>query len=95
MGATHGHSLFIDPLLRYGAIGALVVISVVAIAIVIALRAGMRGWAIGAAMMATSMVDGLSEDLVEWRYLSIAVIPIVLASMLGACWLVDNPKERR
>ena len=95
MGATHGHSLFIDPLLRYGAIGALVVISVVAIAIVIALRAGMRGWAIGAAMMATSMVDGLSEDLVEWRYLSIAVIPIVLASILGACWLVDNPKERR
>ena len=95
LGATHGHSLFIDPLLRYGSIGALVVILVVAIAIVIALRAGRRGFAIGAAIIATSMVDGLSEDLVEWSYLSIAVVPVVLASMLGACWLVDNPRERR
>lgn len=95
LGATHGHSLFIDPLLRYGSIGALVVILVVAIAIVIALRAGRRGFAIGAAIIATSIVDGLSEDLVEWRYLSIAVVPVVLASMLGACWLVDNPRERR
>ena len=94
-GATHGHSLFIDPLLRYGAIGTLVVILVVAIAIVIALRAGMRGFAIGASIMATSLVDGLSEDLVDWRYLSIALVPIVLAPMLAASWLVDNPRERR
>ncbi len=95
MGATHGHSLVIDPLLRYGSIGALVVLLVVAIAIVIALRAGMRGWAIGAAIMATCIVDGLSEDLVEWRYLSIAVVPILLATMLGACWLIDHPREHR
>ena len=77
------------------AIGALVVILVVAIAIVIALRAGRRGFAIGAAIIATSIVDGLSEDLVEWRYLSIALVPIVLAAMLAATWLVDNPRERR
>ena len=61
LGATHGHSLFIDPLLRYGSIGALVVILVVAIAIVIALRAGRRGFAIGAAIIATSIVDNPRE----------------------------------
>ena len=95
LGATHGHSLFIDPLLRYGSIGTFVVILVVAIAVVIVLRAGMRGFVVGASIMATSIVDGLSEDLVDWRYLSIALVPIVLAAMLAATWLVDNPRERR
>jgi len=32
---------------------------------------------------------------VDWRYLSIALVPIVLAAMLAATWLVDNPRERR
>jgi hypothetical protein len=95
LGATHGHSLFIDPLLRYGAIGAAVVALVVAIAIVIALRAGLRGWAVGAAIIANFLVVGLSEDLVEWHYLTIALVPILLASMLGACWQVEKPKEPR
>jgi len=94
LGATQGHSLFIDHLLRYGAIGTFVVILVVAIAVVILLRAGMRGFAVGASIMATSIVDGISEDLVDWRYLSSALVPIVLAAMLAATWLVDNPRER-
>ena len=68
---------------------------VVAIAVVIVLRAGMRGLVVGASIMGTSIVDGLSEDLVDWRYLSIALVPIVLAAMLAATWLVDNPRERR
>jgi len=96
VGASHGHNIIIDPLLRYGAIGAAFVVFVTAIAIAIALRAGLRGWAVGAAIMATVLVDGLSEDLVEWRYLSMAVVPIVLASMLGAHLLeVENPDKQR
>ena len=41
----------------------------------------------------TSMVEGCSEDLVDWRYLGVQAVPIMLAGLLGAAWLAQERRE--
>lgn len=90
--ANHGHSLAIDPLTRYGIIGLLAVAAVVVATGIISSKAARTGFAAPVVLFATFVAGGISEDLVDWRYLGVQAVPVMLVGLLGAAWLAQ---ERR
>ncbi len=85
--ANHGHSLAIDPLTRYGLIGLLAVGAVIVATGVIATKAARTGFAAPVVILATFVAGGISDNLVDWRYLGVQAVTILLAGLLGAVWL--------
>jgi len=88
--ANHGHSLAIDPLTRYGLIGFLAVVVVIVATGVIAIKAARAGFAAPVVLLATFVAGGISDNLVDWRYLGIQAVTILLAGVLGSLWLVQE-----
>ena len=41
----------------------------------------------------TCMMEGCSEDLVDWRYLGVQAVPFLLAGLIGAAWLAEECRE--
>ena len=93
--ANHGHSLAIDPLVRYGLIGLLAVAAVLVTTGIIATKAARTGFAAPLVLLATFVTAGISEDLVDWRYLGVQAVPIMLAALLGAAWLAQERRESK
>jgi len=93
--ANHGHNLVIDALMRYGALGVAALAGVVIATGVIATKAARVGFAASAVILATSLADGISEDLVDWRYLGVQAMPLMLAGLLGAAWLTQVRREKK
>ncbi len=85
--ANHGHSLAIDPLTRYGLIGLLAVVAVIVATGFIASKAARTGFAAPVVILATFVAGGISDNLVDWRYLGVQAVTILLAGLLGAVWL--------
>ena len=92
--ANHGHNLLIDPLMRYGLLGVVALIAVIIVSGVIATKAARLGVAASAVLLATCLADGISEDLVDWRYLGVQAVPLLLAGLLGAAWLTQARREK-
>ena len=84
--ATHGHSLVLDPLGRVGLLGTIPIASAVIAALVIAWVSGRRGLVVSAAILATFLASGISEDLIDWRYAGVQFVPFLLAGLLGSTW---------
>ena len=91
--ANHGHSLVIDPLTRYGIIGLLAVAAVVVVTGIISSKAARTGFAAPVVLSATFVAGGISEDLVDWRYLGVQAVPFLLAGLIGAAWLAEECRE--
>jgi O-antigen ligase len=85
--ATHGHNLVLDPLGRVGLIGTIPIVSAVIAGLVIAWASGRRGLVVSAAILATFLASGISEDLIDWRYAGVQFVPFLLAGLLGATWI--------
>ena len=85
--ATHGHSLVLDPLGRVGLLGTIPIASAVIAALVIAWVSGRRGLVVSAAILATFLASGISEDLIDWRYAGVQFVPFLLAGLLGSTWI--------
>ncbi len=92
--ANHGHNLVIDPLMRYGLLGVVALISVIFISGVIATKGARLGFAASEVLLAACLADGVSEDLVDWRYLGVQAVPLLLAGLLGAAWLAQARREK-
>jgi O-antigen ligase len=91
--ANHGHSLVIDPMARYGVIGLLAVAAVLATTGIIATKAASAGFAAPAVLLAAFIAAGVSDTLVDWRYLGVQAVPILLAALLGAALLTQKRIE--
>ena len=81
--ATHGHNILIDPLARFGVFGVAALLVAVSSALVLTFRAGKVGQKAGLVLLACFFAVGLAEDVVDWRYLGIQALPLLLAAMLG------------
>jgi hypothetical protein len=92
--ANHGHSILFDPLARYGLFGVVAVTAMMIASGVIATQAARAGLAASAVIFTTCLADGLSEDLVDWRYLGLQAVPLLLAGLLGAAWLTQARREK-
>ena len=92
--ATHGHNLVLDPLGRVGLIGTIPIVSAVIAGLVIAWASGRRGLVVSAALLATFLASGISEDLIDWRYAGTQFIPFLLAGLLGAAWISERSTWR-
>ena len=81
--ATHGHNIFIDPLARSGLLGLLPLLTALLSALIVTLRAAEVGRQAGLTVLACFLAIGITEDVVDWRYLGIQAFPLLLAAMLG------------
>ena len=81
--ATHGHSIIIDPLLRYGWIGTAGILVCLGLGVAIAVRSvpAVRPGAV--ALVVLFLATGLAEDLVNWTSFSIAIVPLILVALIG------------
>ena len=82
--ATHGHNILIDPLARAGPPGLLPLLVALVSALVLTLRAAELGKQAGLVVLACFLASGITEDVVDWRYLGLQAIPLLLAATLGA-----------
>lgn len=82
--ASHGHSLPIDGLLRYGLGGLLLVLALFTVLVTLALRSARRGEVLPIVLITTAIGAALTEDLLDWRYWSLALVPLVLAGIVAA-----------
>ena len=82
--ATHGHNILIDPLARAGLLGLLPLLVALVSALVLTLRAAELGRQAGLVVLACFLASGITEDVVDWRYLGLQAFPLLLAAMLGA-----------
>jgi len=82
--ATHGHNILIDPLARAGLLGTLPLLVGVISALALTLRAAELGKQVGLVVLACFLANGITEDVVDWRYLGLQAFPLLLAAMLGA-----------
>ena len=81
--ATHGHNILIDPLARAGLLGLLPLLVVLVSALVLTLRAAELGKPAGLVVLACFLASGITEDVVDWRYLGLQAFPLLLAATLG------------
>ena len=82
--ASHGHSVLVDPLLRFGVIGVVLIVAVFALLLVVTVRAARTGLVLPLVLVATALGAGLTEDLIDWRYLGLELIPLILAAVIAA-----------
>ncbi len=81
--ATHGHNILIDPLARFGIFGVAALLVALISALVMTFRAAETGQRAGLVLLACFLAIGVTEDVVDWRYLGIQALPLLLAAMLG------------
>ena len=81
--ATHAHNILIDPVARFGLFGAVALLVALSSAVALTLRAAEVGQQAGLVVLACFLAMGMTEDVVDWRYLGMQALPLVLAAMLG------------
>lgn len=85
--ATHAHAVLIDPLARNGIVMLMAVVAVLALAVVIGVRATRRGRPVALALLAALAVGGLTETLFDWRYLGYQLTILLGATLVAAAYL--------
>ncbi len=81
--ATHGHNILVDPLARFGVFGVAALLVGVSSALVLTFRSARAGQQSGLVLLACFLAVGVTEDVVDWRYVGIQALPLLLAAMLG------------
>lgn len=81
--ATHGHNILIDPLARVGLLGLAPLMVALIAAFLLTVREASHGKQAALVVLACFLASGVTEDLVDWRYLGYQAVPLLLASMLS------------
>ena len=87
---TQAHSIYFDTLTRYGIVGLVFLLATLILAAMIAVRAGIKGLPVGVAVLSAFLTIGLAETFVDWRYISIQSLPMMLATLLSAAWIGER-----
>ena len=82
--ATHGHNVLMDPLARFGIFGVASLLVALVSALFLTVRAANAGEPVGLVLLACFLAVGMTEDVVDWRYLGVHALPPILAAMLSA-----------
>lgn len=90
-----GHSLFIDTLSRSGILGFIFTVLVVGTVIALGWKAHRRGMSIGLILSMTFLAASLGELLTSWLYLSVLLLPLVLAGLMSGTWLAEHRQEQQ
>lgn len=84
ISGTNGHNLVVDSLVRYGLIGAFLVVAIIVIALIIVLRAGRVRIALPLGIVGAFMTIGLVESDINWLGFSELWLWLILAVGLAA-----------
>jgi len=82
--AHHAHNVALDTLVRYGIVGLLLMVVVVASAVLIAWRRARSGRATGLALVATLLAGSLADTILHWQYLTTPMAVLVLAVLMSS-----------
>lgn len=98
--AFHGHNLYIDTLVRYGVVGVLLTMAVLAVVTVLAVGRARRGFGGPLAMLMALGITTVAEIVFDWRYPMVptsVLLIILLLSMTdsdGSEEVLDEPDAR-
>ena len=81
---THAHNMVLDPMTRYGVPMLVLVVGILALTAILAARALRLGQTLGASVTAYLIVLGLFEIPFSWSYMSILMVPLLIAVMASA-----------
>ena len=82
--ANHGHNLVIDVLGRFGLMGAIALLSALTFLTFLVWFDAKSGQGAALSILVMFVAAGVTEDLIDWRYLGIHYVPLLLCSMLAA-----------
>lgn len=86
----HAHNMYLDLFVRYGAISLAIVIAVLALGLVICLRAALRGYPGPMAILVFYMITAMTEPRNDWIHPSVYVLVVVLSVMAALAALRPN-----
>ncbi len=89
----HSHNLLVEVLARSGLIGLLATLALLVAGAVIVWRANRAGMAMGLALFAAFVAASMAEVFTSWIYLSVQVLPMLIAVLAGAAWLSRTSPE--
>ena len=81
---THGHSVFIDTLTRFGLVMFLLTVTTFTVILLLNIRAYMYGAKLGLTLFVFTVVGGLVETTLSWSYLGFLTIPLILSLLFSA-----------
>jgi len=81
---THGHSVFVDTLTRYGLVMFILTVATLTIILLLNLRALRNGDKLGIALFIFTIVAGLIETTFSWSYFGFLTVPLILSLLLSA-----------
>ena len=90
--ANHGHNMLFDPATRYGVFGSLALGALILVIGVVVVRSFRRGFREPIILFAVFVAGGVSDNLVDWRYVGIHAVPLILTAILAAAWLSEQDK---
>jgi len=83
MAGTNAHNIVFDALVKFGLVGTALVIALLAISVLLAIRAVRVGVALPLGLIATYLVIGMSEADTEWMRMTLPWLWLVLATLLA------------
>lgn len=83
MAGTNAHNIIFDALVKFGLIGTACVVAILAVSIILVLRAVPRGLSLPLGLVATYFVIGMSEADTEWMRMTLPWLWLVLATVLA------------
>ena len=88
--ANHGHNMLFDPATRYGVFGSLALGALILVIGVVVVRSFRRGFREPIILFAVFVAGGVSDNLVDWRYVGIHAVPLILTAILAAVRLSEQ-----
>ncbi len=92
--ANHGHNMVIDVLGRFGLVGAVALLSALTFLTLMVWFDAKSGQGAALSILVMFVAAGVSEDLVDWRYLGIHYVPLLLCSMLAAQSVIPQKDQK-
>jgi O-antigen ligase len=84
---VHGHSVYLDSLTRGGLLLLVLLLALTICIGIVGIRAAHLGRPAGLALLVLVVVGGLAETVYSIAYLSIHLVPLLIALMLGSAAL--------
>jgi O-antigen ligase len=92
--ANHGHNLVIDVLGRFGLVGGIALLSTLTSLTLLVWFDAKSCQGAALSIMVMFVAAGVIEDLIDWRYLGMHYVPLLLCSMLVAQGSLSQKVQR-
>ena len=93
--ANHGHNILFDSATRFGVFGVMALSALILVVGVAVVRSFRRGFRDPTILFAVFVAGGVSDNLVDWKYVGIHAVPLVLTAILAAVWLSEQKQNSR